>query len=597
MCGIVGIISKDSLVAEKILQGLQSLEYRGYDSAGISVYNGSKIERIRSIGKISKLKELWDLEKIDGLIGIGHSRWATHGGITIKNTHPHSNGKITLVHNGIIENYKEIKEELLKKDIVFESETDTEVLVHLLSGIFKETNSELESIFQLVKKIKGAFSLGIIFSSDTSKIYALRQGSPLVIGKNENESYLASDVLAISSWADESIYMDDCEICILEAKNTSFFNFNGEKLTKHFSKISVKENCVQKGQYKHFMLKEIFEQPTVLRSILNTYASRELKQVNVPDIDWNNVSSIKVIGCGTSFYAAMVSRYWFERIAKVKLETELAHEFRYMSPVVDKNELVIFISQSGETIETLFCAKMLKDSNSLALTNVVHSSIARECKKIMNLNASLEIGVASTKAFTASLMCLALLALDCAIKKNKISKEEFNEYLDELFCIPSFFEEILSKEHLYKDIASWISKSQSVLFMGRNVCYPIALEAALKLKEISYIHSSGYACGELKHGPIALIDENIPVIVLAPYDEKIASSIQEVLARRGLVIAFSNEPSKLNVHTMIEMPNGSFLTNPFLYALPVQLLSYHVGLARGTDIDQPRNLAKSVTVE
>ena len=607
MCGIVGIIGTQS-VTNRLVKGLKLLEYRGYDSAGIAVISNHTIERVRAEGKIVRLEAKLEETPHDGLIGIGHTRWATHGAPTVPNAHPHATDRVAVVHNGIIENFTDLRKELEGKGIVFETETDTEVVPRLIDFYLDRGMTEEKAVKTTVSRLEGAFALGIIFADNDNLMIAARRGSPLAIGYGETEMYLGSDALALAPLTNKISYLEDGDIAIISRESVHIFDEKDEEVTRPKVIVSQTDMQVAKGHYRHYMLKEIYEQPSVIGTTLNRFYHPVTGEVDLPEMgfDLASVPRITIIACGTSFYAGMVAKYWIEQIARVPVDIDIASEYRYRQPILTPGGMGIFISQSGETADTLAALRHMKEQgqHTLSVVNVEGSSMARESENVLYTSAGPEIGVASTKAFTTQLVTLACFTLALARKRRTISHEEEKTLSHSLAEVSSRALEVLHHDERIKELAHEVAQARDVLFIGRGLSYPISLEGALKLKEISYIHAEAAAAGELKHGPIALVDENVPIVALAPSDElfdKTASNIQEVAARGGKVIMLGNhagiEELQALLYASIELPDASPFASPILYAIPVQLLAYHVAVAKGTDVDQPRNLAKSVTVE
>ena len=607
MCGIFGVNAKYSVIAP-ILDGLTKLEYRGYDSSGIAVIDENKeIKTIRSKGKLFNLKKKIDKIKISGKIGIGHTRWATHGVPSTTNAHPHTSDNVSIVHNGIIENYSLLKKELQKKGYNFKSQTDSEVIAHLLSSELKKNNAEV-AIKMTLSKLEGAFAIAIIFK-DLSLLAGARKGSPLAVGLSDDATFLGSDSVALAPFTKKIIFLEEGDSVFIQDKALKIYNEKFNEVKRQITYSSYTKDNLDKGNFNHFMQKEIFEQPHVIGDSLSRFVEPIHKIINIPElkINWKKISKINFIACGTSFFACQVASYWFEKIVGISCSSHFASEFRY-KPIVEKssNILSIFISQSGETADTLAALRFAKKNKSkiLSLVNVTESSIARESDYVVSIAAGPEIGVASTKAFSAQLSVLACICLVMAREKKKITKKKEFELTKSLLEVPSNMSSILELCKKINEISKKIVNAKSALFLGRGISFPIAMEGALKLKEISYIHAEGYASGEMKHGPIALVDDKVPVIIIAPKDflfEKNVSNMQEIMARGGDVILITdkNGEKKLDEETLkkIVLPNVNEFVQPILYALPVQLIAYYVAVRKGTDVDQPRNLAKSVTVE
>jgi len=607
MCGIVGIIGKVE-VAPLLVEGLRRLEYRGYDSAGIATLVNGDIERRRAEGKLANLEALLKTRPVGGLIGIGHTRWATHGVPNERNAHPHATRRVAVVHNGIIENFHELKAELSAKGHVFESDTDTEAVAQLIDHNLGLGMAPEEATAKALERLQGAFALGIIFAGRPDMMIAARQGSPLAIGYGAGEMYLGSDALALAPLTQKISYLNDGDWAVLTAEAVVIRDRTGTIVTREVRQTQFSGAMIGKGEHRHFMLKEIFEQPEVVGGTLNTMLNPAERTITLPKLpfDLAAVKRVRIIACGTSFYAASVAKYWIEKLARLPVEVDIASEFRYRCPPMEADGLAIFISQSGETADTLAALRYCREhgQKTLSLVNVPESTIARESEAALLTMAGPEIGVASTKAFTTQLTVLACLAIGMGRATGALSAEQEAEICRSLAEIPARIAEVLRRDDDIRVIAQGIAEARDVLYLGRGTGYPIALEGALKLKEISYIHAEGYAAGELKHGPIALIDDSVPVIVICPTDElyeKTASNVQEVVARGGRVVFFSDkegiERLSAKVYSSMALPSVDPVVAPILYAIPVQLLAYHVAVAKGTDVDQPRNLAKSVTVE
>jgi glutamine---fructose-6-phosphate transaminase (isomerizing) len=606
MCGIVGIIGQKA-VATDLVDALRRLEYRGYDSAGIATVENGHLERRRAEGKLRNLEGRLLQEPLKGHTGIGHTRWATHGRPTERNAHPHMNAQVSVVHNGIIENFRELKAELGAKGYVFESDTDTEAIVHVVADELAQGHGPEEAVRRALGRLQGAFALAIIFAGHDDLMIAARQGSPLAIGHGTGEMYLGSDAIALAPFTDAITYLDEGDWAVLRRSGVDIFDRSGKRVERALVKSVASSLLVDKGNHRHFMAKEIHEQPEVISHTLANYIDMAEAIVKIPDLGVDPVSlpRVTISACGTAYYAGLVGKYWIERYARLPVEIDVASEMRYREPPLAKDGLSLFVSQSGETADTLAVLRHAKveAQRIAAVVNVRTSSIARESDIVMPTLAGPEIGVASTKAFTCQLSVLACLALGLGRARGTIDREQERKLVQALIEVPRHISNILRNEEQYEAIAHMLSKARDVLYLGRGTSYPLALEGALKLKEISYIHAEGYAAGELKHGPIALIDENVPVIVVAPQDalfEKTVSNMQEVATRGGQIILISDAPPEAvgcHVAAHIMMPTATEFTNPLLYAVPVQLLAYHTAVLMGTDVDQPRNLAKSVTVE
>ncbi len=607
MCGIVGIIGKQD-VAGQLVEGLKRLEYRGYDSAGIATLVDGAIERRRAQGKLVNLEALLKDKPLGGAIGIGHTRWATHGVPNEINAHPHATARVAVVHNGIIENYQELKAELAAKGHSFASQTDTEVVVHLIDAYLQEGKSPEDATQQALRRLDGAFALGIIFANRPDILIAARRGSPLAIGHGDGEMYLGSDALALAPLTRRLTYLEEGDWAVLTRQGAAIRDADGNLVERPTKITQLSGALIGKGEHRHYMMKEICEQPQVISDTIQSYYNPEDRTVTLPvfPFDLKSVERITIVACGTSYYAGLVGRYWFEQLARLSVDVDIASEFRYRHPVMKKGQLAIFISQSGETADTLAALRLCKQGgvHTLAVVNVGESTMAREADAMVMTLAGPEIGVASTKAFTAQLSVLACLALGMGRALGRLSLEAEAKHVAALVSVPSRVADVLASDAHIKEIASKVAEAKDAIYIGRGTGFPIALEGALKLKEISYIHAEGYAAGELKHGPIALLDEDMPVIAIAPSDDlfdKTASNIEEVIARGAKVLLFTDglgaKRLAAKAWATIELPQVDSFVAPLLYAVPVQLLAYHVAVAKGTDVDQPRNLAKSVTVE
>jgi glucosamine--fructose-6-phosphate aminotransferase (isomerizing) len=608
MCGIVGILGRQP-VAEQLVDSLKRLEYRGYDSAGVATLEGSHIERRRAEGKLKNLEKRLEAEPLSGTTGIGHTRWATHGKPTVNNAHPHATERLAVVHNGIIENFRELREELEKKGAVFHTETDTEIVLHLVDDLLTRGNKPVEAVKLALGRLRGAFALGFIFAGEDDLMIGARNGPPLAIGHGDGEMYLGSDAIALGPFTDTISYLEDGDWVVLTHKSAAIFDKDGHAVHRDKIKHAASTSLVDKANYRHFMAKEIHEQPEVVGHTLARYVDMATERVLLPvklPFDFKNIQRINITACGTASYAGFVAKYWFERFARVPVEVDVASEFRYREAPLRKGDLAIFISQSGETADTLAALRYAKAEgvHTVAVVNVPTSTIARESETVLQTLAGPEIGVASTKAFTCQLMVLANLAIAAGKARGELSDEDETKLVHGLVEIPRLMSDALTTELQIEKLAREIAKSRDVLYLGRGTSFPLALEGALKLKEISYIHAEGYAAGELKHGPIALIDETMPVVVIAPYDrvfEKTVSNMQEVAARGGNIILMTDakgaEEATVDSLVTIVMPDMAAAFTPMVYAVPVQLLAYHTAVVMGTDVDQPRNLAKSVTVE
>jgi glucosamine--fructose-6-phosphate aminotransferase (isomerizing) len=609
MCGIVGYIGNKK-ADEVIIDGLRRLEYRGYDSAGIAVINGGKIELRRSVGKLKELEKVICTTPMCGTIGIGHTRWATHGRPSEENAHPHTDctGRTVVVHNGIIENYLDLKKALTDAGHKFKSQTDTEIIAHVFEKNYK--GDMLKAVFKTLSEIKGAYALGIINSDNPDTIIAARKDAPLIVGVGEKENFIASDVTALLPYTKQMIFLEEGDVAKLTAGKVEIFTKDAKTVTRPVQTITWNPVQAEKGGYTHFMLKEIYEQSQTIRDTFLGRINPEKCEISFEDAEftkefYTGISKLYIIACGTSYHAGMVGKFLFESLAKVPVEVDIASEFRYRSPVLDKNALVIIVSQSGETADTLAALRLAKEHNckTLSICNVVGSTASREAERVIYTRCGPEIGVASTKAFTGQLTVLYMLAMDWAMKKGTITDKKCKSMIQEFWEIPMKVSEVLKLDKSIAALAHKYSTKRDFLFLGRHLNYPIALEGALKLKEISYIHAEGYAAGEMKHGPIALIDENMPVMVIATESavyEKILGNIEEAKARAGTVIALAtegNEQIKTKTDDQIYMPKVDEVFSPMLNVIPLQLFAYHVSVMLGCDVDQPRNLAKSVTVE
>jgi len=609
MCGIVGIAGKSD-VAIDILDALRRLEYRGYDSAGIATLVNGAIERRRSPGKLGALEQVLNAQPLAGRTGIGHTRWATHGAPTESNAHPHASGRVALVHNGIIENFRELRRELIAAGHKFHSDTDSEVAVHLVTDYIDKGSSPEEAALAATARLTGAYALAMIFTGEESLVVGARKGSPLAVGYGDGEAYLGSDAFALAPFTNRIAYLEDGDVAVLRGPDVRIFDSEGRPANREVKIAQATAGLVDKGDKRHFMAKEIHEQPEVVGHTLARYLDPAGAKIDLR-IDGTSemfarTPRLTISACGTAFYAGLVAKYWFEKIARLDVEADIASELRYRGSVYPPNGVALFISQSGETADTLAALRDAKahGQTTAAIVNVPESSIAREADIVFPTFAGPEIGVASTKAFTCQLSALAAIALAAARARGALSAEEEAELVGALLEVPRHMVDFLTQEPKIEALGHEMAKAHDVLYLGRGVHYPLALEGALKLKEISYIHAEGYAAGEMKHGPIALIDEKMPVVVLAPFDalfEKTVSNMQEVMARGGKVLLISDRRGldRAADHTwaQIEVPEAHDFIAPLLYALPVQLLAYHTAVAKGTDVDQPRNLAKSVTVE
>jgi glucosamine--fructose-6-phosphate aminotransferase (isomerizing) len=608
MCGIVGILGREP-VAGSLVDALKRLEYRGYDSAGVATLEGGQLARRRAEGKLRNLEARLEREPLAGTIGIGHTRWATHGKPTESNAHPHATDRLAVVHNGIIENFRELREELEKKGAKFGSETDTEVVAHLVTQELKDGRSPADAVAAALPRLRGAFALAFLFTGEEDLLIGARKGSPLAIGYGNGEMYLGSDAIALAPFTDTVSYLEDGDSAVLTRKSVEVHDAKGGKVERAVVKSLASALLVDKGNFRHFMAKEIHEQPEVVSHTLARYLDMAAERVRLPadlPFDFRTLERVSMSACGTAYYAGLVGKYWFERFARLPVEIDVASEFRYREAPMSPGGLAIFVSQSGETADTLATLRYAKEQKQhvVAVVNVLTSTIARESDAVMPTLAGPEIGVASTKAFTCQLAVLACLAIAAGRARGVLSDEDERHLVRALIEVPRLMSEALALEPQIELLARDLAKCRDVLYLGRGTSYPLALEGALKLKEISYIHAEGYAAGELKHGPIALIDEKMPVIVIGPHDrvfEKTVSNMQEVAARRGKIILVTDPQGAQEAHSdglsKIMLPAMPATVTPLVYAIPVQLIAYHTAVVMGTDVDQPRNLAKSVTVE
>ena len=605
MCGIIGIASNKS-VSVNIINALKKLEYRGYDSAGLATINQGRIDEKKCPGRVEKLERILFQNPSEGNLGIGHVRWATHGVPNEANAHPHSTDIVSVVHNGIIENSNELKKILEKEGKIFKSQTDTEVITVLLTEKLKN-NEPLEAVFKTLSLLKGSFALGIIFKNFKDFVIGARRGSPLAVGYSNDENYLGSDSYALKSMTNKISYLDDGDICVLSKDQVKFYNSKKEKINKEIFTLSENKFEASKGNYKNFMIKEIFEQPNTIKTCLKEYIDKireEINFYNLP-IDPKRLKKIVLIGCGTAYHSCLVTKYWLEDFTNLDIETDIASEFRYRNNRFEKNNLYIFVSQSGETADTFAALDLCKKQKlkTCSVVNVVESSIARQSDCVLPIHAGPEIGVASTKAFLGQMLVLYLLSLKIGELRGDLDNKQYKKLIKELKDLPRLINETLKEEEKIQLIAKDIFESKGSMFLGRGSSYPIAMEGALKLKELSYLHAEGYPAGEMKHGPLALIEDGLPVVVIAPKDkyfEKTLSNMQEVIARGGKVLLLTNSENKViseNIRFQIDLPISGLTLTPFLFTIPLQLLSYHVAMFKKCDIDKPRNLAKSVTVE
>ena len=607
MCGIVGILGNHE-ASPILLDALKRLEYRGYDSSGIATINDGVLERRREIGKLVNLADKLVHKPLKGKIGIGHTRWATHGSPTVANAHPQKTGKVAVVHNGIIENFKKLRDELISDGAVFQSETDTETVAQLCMSFINNGDNPAIAAKKTLDRLEGAYALCFLFHDNDNLLIAARKGSPLAIGHGNGEMFVGSDAIALAPMTNQVTYLEEGDLALITRESLEIFDIDGRAIERNRQTLDLNAQNVAKGNYKHFMAKEIAEQPSVLADAIqqNLNSTRNKLEISNLELDFSSINRITLVACGTAFLACNVAKYWFEKIARISVELDVASEFRYREPPVEKNNLAIVVSQSGETADTLaalrYCNK--NKMKTLGIVNVDESTISREASLALQIHAGPEIGVASTKAFTCQLTTLYFLAIKAAKDKGSINSKQEAKLIKSILQLPSMIVDALSLEAEIKQTAQDLSKASNAIFLGRGAMYPLASEGALKLKEISYIHAEGYASGELKHGPIALVDENMPVVVLAPRDElfeKTVSNMHEVMARGGKVLLITDaegaDEAQDGTWKTIIMPKIPNDLAPILYSIPVQLLAYHTAVYKGTDVDQPRNLAKSVTVE
>ncbi|KMK67051.1 glutamine--fructose-6-phosphate transaminase (isomerizing) [Puniceibacterium sp. IMCC21224] len=605
MCGIVGVLG-DHEVAPILVEALKRLEYRGYDSAGIATVNDGHLDRRRAVGKLVNLSDLLVHEPLAGKAGIGHTRWATHGAPTTSNAHPHKAGPVAVVHNGIIENYRELREELAQHGYSFATQTDTETVALLTQHHLAQGLNHVQAAEHTLARLEGAFALVFLFDGEDDLMIAARKGSPLAVGHGDGEMYVGSDAIALAPLTDRITYLAEGDRAIITRKTLEIRDKDGRLVNRPVKLIHADATRVDKAGYKHFMAKEIAEQPTVLADALNSYLDGDTIRLPGDGLDFTGIERLTMVACGTAFYACLTAKYWFEQLAGLPVEVDVASEFRYREPPITPGTTALFVSQSGETADTLAALRYCegKAEQIVSIVNVPESSIARESDLALPIHAGIEVGVASTKAFTCQLNVLLLLALKAAVERGRMTPETRTEILSALRGLPGVLNIALDRDPVIQKAARLIAEARDVLFLGRGLMYPLALEGALKLKEISYIHAEAYASGELKHGPIALIDKTVPVVVMAPRDtlfDKTVSNMQEVMARGGKVLLITDAAGAAaagqDVWQTIVLPEVPSVLSPILYALPAQLLAYHTAVAKGTDVDQPRNLAKSVTVE
>jgi len=607
MCGIVGVLGNHE-AAPLLVEALKRLEYRGYDSAGIATVENGKLDRRRAVGKLVNLSDLLVHNPLAGKSGIGHTRWATHGAPSVGNAHPHQAGPVAVVHNGIIENFRELREELAGQGIKFITETDTETIALLAQHYLGQGLSPREAADKTIGRLEGAFALCFLFDGQEDLLIAARKGSPLAIGHGDGEMFIGSDAIALAPMTNRITYLEEGDWAIISRAGAEIRDSNGQQVHRETQTVNIDSTMIEKGGHKHFMAKEIAEQPTVLGEAIQHYISTDGSEITLPDggIDFSQFDRITMVACGTAYLACLTAKYWFEQHARMPVEVDVASEFRYREPPISPRTLALFVSQSGETADTLAALRYCKGKADMivSVVNAAQSSIARESDLALPILAGTEIGVASTKAFTCQLAVMASLMLKAAADRKEISRDTLATHLENFKTLPGLLSQAINADDEVKAVSAKLAQSDDVLFLGRGPLFPLALEGALKLKEISYIHAEGYASGELKHGPIALVDENMPVVVMAPRDnlfDKTVSNMQEVMARGGKMLLISDaqgikEAGQGTWETLI-MPQVNDLFAPILYAIPAQMLAYHTAIAKGTDVDQPRNLAKSVTVE
>ncbi len=605
MCGIVGIVSNKS-VSASIIGALKKLEYRGYDSAGISTLSNNRINEQKCSGRVDNLEKILFQNPSDGDLGIGHVRWATHGIPNQINAHPHSSEVVSVVHNGIIENSDKLRDEYIKKGYSFKSQTDTEVITVMLTDFLKSEDL-INCIHKTLEKLEGSFALGVIFKDFKNLVVGARRGSPLAVGYGHNENFIGSDSYALKSMTNKISYLDDGDFCLLYREKVEFYNSEKKKINKEILELSNEDNIAEKGDYKDFMSKEIDEQSFTTKKCINEYLDKSRNEINIYNlpIDPKKINKIRLIACGTAYHSCLMAKYWIEENTSIDVEADIASEFRYRNVKLNKDDLYIFVSQSGETADTYAALEKCKKNNvkTCGIVNVVESSIARLADFVLPIHAGPEIGVASTKAFLGQMLVLYLLILKISKERSEIDQENYKKLILDLIKLPDFIKQTLSKQKDIQVVARDFVNAKGTMYLGRGYSYPIAMEGALKLKELSYIHAEGYAAGEMKHGPLALIEDGMPVIVLAPKDryfEKTISNMQEVIARGGKVIMITDDTSTTmseNIRFKFQIPKTNSTLNPFLLSIPLQFLAYHVALLKNCDIDKPRNLAKSVTVE
>ena len=604
MCGIVGVLGNHE-VAPLLVEALKRLEYRGYDSAGIATVNDGRLDRRRAVGKLVNLSDLLVHDPLPGKSGIGQTRWATHGGVTVPNAHPHRSGNVAVVHNGIIENFRDLREEMEAAGHRFESQTDTESVVILTRHHMDQGATPLEAVQKTVSRLEGAFALCFLFDGESDLMIGARKGAPLAVGYGDGENFIGSDALALAPMTDRLSYLEDGDVAVVTRSTVVIYDHAGRPANREVQQINLDQTRIEKGGYKHFMAKEIAQQPAVLGDALAHYV--KAGKLNLPaGLDFAHLDRLTLVACGTASYACLTAKYWFESLAGLPCEVDIASEFRYREPPLPARSFAIFVSQSGETADTLAALRYAqgKVEKIVSVVNVPTSSIARESDMALPILAGVEVGVASTKAFTCQLLVLLLLALKAGRDRGRIGDVQLTAHLSDLAMLPGLMNQTLSREGEIAALSEAMAEAQDVLFLGRGAMFPLALEGALKLKEISYIHAEGYASGELKHGPIALIDKNVPVVVMAPRDglfDKTVSNMHEVMARHGKVLLMTDAQGARaagdGAWKVLTLPTAPALLAPILYAIPAQLLAYHTACAKGTDVDQPRNLAKSVTVE